>query len=149
MNLELEFTYEATLKPPVDIDAGPLGARNFYEVTGGTIEGKRLKGKVLTGGGDWLLVGPDGFARLDVRAQFITHDGASIYAQYPGLLELNQKVGAAIASGGSTDYGDQYFRTTPRLETGDTRYAWVNQSLFVAEGRIGPGKVEYKVYRVL
>jgi len=149
MNFELEFTFGATFKPPVDIGAGPFGNRNVYELTGGTVEGKRLKGKVLTGGADWLLIGADGFARLDVRGQFLTDDGASIYVQYAGLLEMNQKVGEAVASGGSTDYGDQYFRITPRLETGDPRYAWLNQSVFVAEGRLGPGKVEYKVYRVV
>ena len=52
--------------------------------------------------------------------------------------------------GGETDFGDQYFRTTPRFETGDPRYAWLNQSTFVAEGRILPERtVEYKVYRVV
>ncbi len=148
MKLEHEFTYVATLKPPVQIGAGPFGTRNFFEVTGGTVEGKRLKGKIITGGGDWLLVGPDGFGRLDVRAQFLTDDGASLYVYYTGLLEMNQKVADALAKGASTDYGDQYFRTTPRFETGDPRYAWLNQSIFVAEGRVGPGQVEYKVYRV-
>jgi len=149
MDFGFEFMLAATLKPPVEIGAGPFGVRRYYEVIDGTVEGKRIKGKVLTGGGDWLLIGADGFARLDVRAQFVTEDGASIYATYPGLLELNQKVGEALASVGMTDYGDQYFRTTPRFETGDPRYTWLNQSLFVAEGRVGAGKVEYKVYRVL
>jgi hypothetical protein len=149
MDFAFEFMLAGTLKPPVEIGAGPFGVRRYYEVIDGSVEGKRIKGKVLTGGGDWLLLGADGFARLDVRAQFVTEDGASIYATYPGLLELNQKVGEALASGRMTDYGDQYFRTTPRFETGDPRYAWLNQSLFVAEGRVGAGKVEYKVYRVL
>jgi hypothetical protein len=149
MNFEFEFTFAATLKPPVEIGAGPFGVRTFFEASGGTVEGKRIKAKGLTGGGDWLLIGTDGFARLDVRAQFLTEDGVSIYVYYPGLLELNQKVGEALASGGSTDYADQYFRTTPRFECGDPRYAWLNQSLFVAEGRIGPSMVEYKVYRVV
>ena len=45
--------------------------------------------------------------------------------------------------------GDQYFRTTPQFETGDARYSWLNQSIFVAEGRIAPGGVKYKVYRVV
>ncbi len=148
MNLEHEFTYVANLKPAVEIGAGPFGARSFFEVIGGAIEGKRLKGKVLSGGGDWLLMALDGFARLDVRAQFLTDDGASLYVQYNGMLEMNQRVTDALAKGVSTDYGDQYFRTTPRFETGDPRYAWLNQSVFVAEGRIGPGRVEYKVYRV-
>jgi Protein of unknown function (DUF3237) len=148
MNLEHEFTYVATLKPPVEIGAGPFGTRSFFEVTGGTVEGKRLKGKILPGGGDWLLAGADGYGRLDVRAQFLTHDGASLYLQYGGLIQMNQNVIDALAKGATTDYGDQYFRTTPRFETGDPRYAWLNQSIFVAEGRVGPGCVEYKVYRV-
>lgn len=148
MNLEYEFTYLANLKPPVEIGAGPFGTRNFFEVTGGTFEGKRLKGKVLTGGGDWLLVGADGFARLDVRAQLMTDDGAALYVSYVGVLQMNEKVAGALAKGGKTDYADHYFRTAPRFETGDPRYAWLNQSVFVAEGRVGPGFVEYKVYRV-
>jgi len=148
MNLEYELTYNATLRDPVAVGPGPYGTRLVYEVTGGSVDGKRLKGKVLTGGADWILVGPDGWGRLDVRAQFLTDDGAAIYAVYYGLLEMNEKVQRAIASGGSTDYGDQYFRTNPRLETGDPRYAWLNRTMFVAEGRIGPHAVEYKVHRV-
>jgi len=147
MDFQYEFAVVGNLKPPVEIGAGPFGVRNYYEVVGGSIEGKRIRGKVLTGGGDWLLVGGDGFARLDVRAQFLTEDGAAIYASYPGLLELNQKVSKVLVDGGETDYGDQYFRVTPRFETGDQRYAWLNRTLFVAEGRLGAGTVEYKVYR--
>ena len=43
----------------------------------------------------------------------------------------------------------RYFRTSPRMETGDARYAWVNTSLFVGEGRVIEGLgVEYRVARV-
>jgi hypothetical protein len=147
MNFEFEFTLSATLKAPVDIGPGPFGVRRYFEVSGGAVEGTKLNGKILTGGGDWLLVGTDGFARLDVRAQLLTDDGAFIYLNYPGLLEFN-KVGQALATGGSTDYGDHYLRTTPRFETGDPRYAWLNQSLYVAEGRLRDGILEYKIYRV-
>lgn len=148
MNLEYEFSYFASLKAPVQIGVGPFGTRTFHEVTGGTFEGKRLKGKVLTGGGDWILGGPDGCGRLDVRAQFLTDDGAAIYVQYTGILQITESVAKALAAGGGTDYGDHYFRTTPRFETGDQRYAWMNQAVFVAEGRVRPGGVEYKVYKV-
>ena len=79
MDLEYEFTYHATLKPPVIVGPGPYGTRLFFEVTGGRAEGARLKGTLLTGGGDWLLVGPDGWGRLDVRAQVVTDDGVVIY----------------------------------------------------------------------
>ena len=148
MNLEYEFTYHATLKEPVVVGQGPYGTRLVYEVTGGSFEGARLRGKVLTGGADWLLVGPDGWGRLDVRAQFLTDDGAAIYLVYYGVLEMNEAVQRATTEGSGTDYGDQYFRTHPRFETGDPRYSWLNQTLFVAEGRVLPHAVEYNVYRV-
>jgi len=149
VNLEFAFTLFGSLKPAIEIGAGPFGNRRCFEVLGGKVEGDQLSGKVLTGGGDWLLVGSDGFARLDMRAQMITDDGALIYTHYDGLLELNRKVADAVANRSSTDYGDQYFRTAPRFETGDARYVWLNQSLFVAEGRLHPGAVEYRVHRVV
>ena len=150
MNLEHEFTYRASLKPPVAVGAGPYGTRLFFEVIEGSFEGKRLSGKILGGGGDWLLAGADGFGRLDVRAQFVTEDGAALYLSYYGVLEMNAKMQAVMADlKVGTDFGDHYFRTNPRFETGDPRYAWLNQTLFVAEGRFLPNRtVEYKVYRV-
>ena len=148
LGLVHEFSYKASLKPPVPIGPGPFGTRMFFEATDGTVEGKRISGTVGTGGGDWILVGADGFGRLDVRAQLLTGDGAIIYLQYFGVMEMNEKVQAFMERGEATDYGDQYFRTSPRLETGDERYAWVNQTLFVAEGRLYPGGVEYRVARV-
>jgi hypothetical protein len=147
MKLVHEFTFNATLKPPLAIGPGPIGTRMYYEVTGGKVTGERLRGTVL-GGGEWALIGPDGFLRIDVRLQVETHDGALLYVQYVGLLEVNEAVQNALASGGGTDYGDQYFFTNPRFETGDARYAWVNTTFFVGEGHVLPGLgVEYRVWR--
>ena len=47
------------------------------ELTGGIIEGPKLQGEVLPGGGDWLLVGSDGTGRVDVRATIRTWSGCS------------------------------------------------------------------------
>ena len=68
MKLVQECTFSATLKPPLPIGAGPIGMRMYYEITGGDVTGERLRGKLL-GGGEWALIGPDGFLRVDVRAQ--------------------------------------------------------------------------------
>ena len=147
MNLVQECSFKAMLKPPVPIGAGPIGVRMYYDVIGGEVTGERLRGKVL-GGGEWALIGPDGFLRIDVRVQVETHDGAYLYIQYVGLLGLNDAVQRALATGGGTDYGDQYFFTNPRIETGDPRYAWVNTTFIVGEGRVLPGLgVEYRVWR--
>ena len=147
MQLVQEFTLTAMLKPPLPIGPGPIGTRMYYEVAGGDIIGDRLRGKLL-GGGEWALIGPDGFLRIDVRLQVETHDGAYLYIQYTGLLELNAAVQNAIASGAGTAYGDQYFFTNPRIETGDERYAWVNTTFFIGEGHSIPGfGVQYRVWR--
>jgi hypothetical protein len=149
MDLRHEFMLRARLEPPVSFGAGLLGERIFFHAIEGTVEGERLRGTLLPGGGDWLLAHPSGWGVLDVRVQIRTDDGALIYAHYPGLVEMSPTVLAALGNGTATRFEDQYFRTTPRMETGDLRYAWVNHSLFVGEGRAIEGLgVEYRVSRV-
>jgi hypothetical protein len=149
MKLEHLMTYRAEVKPPVEIGAGPFGMRSIFDVTGGTAEGPRLRGRLLASGGDWLLVDANGIGYLDVRGTLETDDGAHIYIHYRGVLEMNEKVLSAFAEGGETDYGDTYFMTQPRFETGDPRYQWVNRIVAVAEGRVLPGAVEYQVYQLV
>ncbi|SHG27679.1 DUF3237 domain-containing protein [Geodermatophilus nigrescens] len=143
-----EFDYSADIEIH-PVGPGPFGTRMEGTITGGEVSGDRLKGRIISGA-DWLLVGPDGYGRLDVRFTMQMVDGAHVYFQYPGLLELTPTVLSLMqGADGGTDYGDQYFVTTPRLESGDERYAWVNQAVFVGEGRLQPGKrVEYRVSRV-
>ncbi len=147
--LEYLCSYRADLEPPVEIGAVPFGTRQIFDVKGGTCEGPRLKGKLLASGADWLLVGNDGVGRLDVRGTLETDDGARIYIQYYGILVLDEKVVEALAEGRETSYGDTYFMTQPRFETGDPRYAWMNSIVAVAEGRVLPGAVEYRVFQVV
>jgi len=147
MKLVQEFTCAAMFDAALPIGAGPFGTRMYYEAKSGEIAGERLRGRVLSGG-EWALVGPDGFIRIDVRLQVETHDGAHLYLQYDGLLEMNETVRAALESGGGTNFGDQYFFTNQRIETGDERYTWLNTTFFIGEGHILPGLgVEYRVWR--
>jgi hypothetical protein len=132
------------------VGKGPFGTRHIANVVGGQISGDRIAGVPTGAGADWLLVGDDGFARLDIRATIGTHDDALIYVQYFGVLEVTAAV-AKILGGAqeSTDYGDQYFFVCARLETGNERYAWVNQTMFVGQGRLPAGPiVEYRIFRV-
>ena len=66
---QLEFLYEiaAHLDSPLVIGENPHGNRQIVPVTGGMFEGGRLKGEVLHGGGEWLLVRSDGVGELDTR----------------------------------------------------------------------------------
>ena len=149
MELQHEFDLRAELKEPLAVGRGPFGTRMFIEVTGGSVDGARISGELSSGGGDWLLLDDAGFGHLDVRGQILTPDGAVIYLSYHGVLEANESVQAALGGQAETEWADQYFRTAPRLETGAEQYAWVNHTVWVAEGRLREGPaVEYRVYRV-
>lgn len=150
MKFELLMKYHANLGEGLQVGGGPFGNRLIVEVDGGAFEGPKLKGTIRKAGcADWLAM-DEQYGHLDVRATFETHDGAFIYVQYNGHLELTPAIQQALATGeGETDYGDQYFFTTPRMQTGDPRYTWVNNVVCVGQGRLAKGRVEYNVYQVV
>jgi len=147
--LEYLMTYRADLKPAVAVGAVPSGSRQIFDVSGGTFQGPRLKGKLHASGADWLLIGNDGVGRLDVRGTLETDDGALIYMQYNGVLQMNEAFVRAMSQGGETGFGDCYFMTQPRFETGAENYAWLNSVVAIGEGRVLPNAVEYRVHQVL
>ncbi len=149
MKLEPLMTVRADLKPPVDIGTGPYGTRLVFDVTGGHFEGARLRGTILPSGGDWLLLDAEGAGHLDVRITLETEDGARIFVQYYGVIVMNEHVNRALTQGGATAYGDTYFMTQPRYETGDARYKWLNRVMAVAEGRVVSSAVEYQVFELV
>lgn len=148
-----EFDYSMTVSPPYDVGDGPYGRRQYVEVTSAEVDGGRLKGTLLGSAGDWMLLGADGFMRMDVRLQLRTDDGAVICVHYFGPAEANDRLQRAMAASAPTDFPDQRIRTHWLVETGDTRYGWVNQAVFVGEGRFRPGDAgvagfEHRVYRI-
>ena len=79
------FTMTLAVAGMQPIGATPNGNRRIGLVAGGTFEGARLRGKVLPGGADWIIVRPDGVTTLDVRLVLETDDGAAIGMTYRGL----------------------------------------------------------------
>jgi feruloyl esterase len=53
-----------------------------------------------------------------------------------------------LSGDGATEYGETYFFTQPRFETGDPRYAWLNSVVAVAQGKVGPQRVDYRLYQL-
>ena len=70
-----------------------------------------------------------------MRITLHTDDGAAILMTYCGV--------------GIPGEGGFALRTAPTFETGDERYAWLNNVQAVAKGQPGQGNVSYEVYRVL
>jgi hypothetical protein len=149
--LKHEMTYRLKVTGPLAAtDGSPVGAREYWEMTEGTLTGDRIEAKVAMPGGDWMVVSSDRFGRPDVRVQFATDDGATIFLHYTGLVERTDAFKKAAEAGTATDWPDQYMRMAMRFDAGTEKYRWLNESLFIAEGRLaGPKEIEYRIYRVL
>jgi hypothetical protein len=122
--------------PTQNVGKGPRGTRLTFPIVGGSFEGERLRGKVLPGGGDWVLKRPDGVLELDLRITLETDNGALIHMTFEGIRDDGAK-------------GSPYFRTLPRFETADTKYAFLNRLLAVGAGEIGPDGPVHVVEEVL
>ena len=134
---------------PVTVQAigqTPFGERTTYIVTEGSFSGPKLRGRILAGGGDWFVRGAKDLARLDVRKTFETDDGALIHVAYTGLYKFNAGVSRILSAGGDANFGDTLFLAQVQFETGDWRYAWLNEILAVAEARETAAGVEYELY---
>jgi hypothetical protein len=130
-------------------DGSPLGSRQYFEMTAGTLIGERINARIAMPGGDWMLRSEDGFWRPDVRVQLVTEDGATVLLHYTGLVQQTDAFIKAASENRETDWDDQYMRMVMAFDTGAAKYAWLNQSLFIARGRlIGTNEIEYAIYRV-
>ncbi|HEV2123479.1 MAG TPA: DUF3237 domain-containing protein [Chloroflexota bacterium] len=149
VELEHLFTVRFEVTSPQSLGQTPYGERRIVQVTGGSFEGPTLKGKVLPGGGDWLLLRRDGVLQMDVRATLQTDDGALIYMTYRGVRHGPAEVIDRLNRGEAVNPSEYYFRTAPFFETGSEQYAWLNRIVAVATGERLPGQAVYTVYQVL
>ena len=132
-----------------ELGTSPLGRRRIIPITGGKFEGERLSGRVLPGGADWQVIRPDGVADLDARYTIETHDGALIYVRNKGYRHGPEDVIRRLAAGEAVDPKLYYMRTTPWLETGDARYAWLNRIVCVGTGARLAAAVQLEFFEVL
>ena len=148
LRLEPLFRAEINLASAQELGDTPLGRRRIIPITGGTVSGARLSGEVLPGGADWQVIRPDGVADLDARYTIRTADGALVYVRNRGYRHGPPEVIARLARGESVDSSLYYMRTTPRFETGDERYAWLNRIVCVGSGARLAGAVRIDFYAV-
>jgi hypothetical protein len=149
MRLHEEMVYRVQVNGPLAATDAPLGDIQYWEMSDAWLEGARIAARAAMPGGDWMRVGSDGFWRPDVRVQFRTHDDAVVLLHYTGLVKPTAAFLRAAETGAETRFEDQYLRQILEFQTGDPRYRWLSQELFVAEGRLaGRGLIEYKVYRL-
>jgi hypothetical protein len=137
---------------PRVLGRSPWRNRRVSYIAGGTIEGERLSGDVMAGGGDWseLGQGSDGAALtlIDVRSLWRTHDGATVYVTYTGRLVIPAGALAAFRDPVQVEAlpEDAYsFWIQPVFEVADERYQWLNAVAAVGRGRRTAQGVRYRI----
>jgi hypothetical protein len=116
------MTLRLRTAPTHEVGAVPRGTRVTFPIIGGTFEGERLRGKVLSGG-DWTIKRADGVVELDERITLETDDGALIHTTFEGVLDDR-----------APDV--TYLRTLPRFETAEAKYSFLNRVLAVGIGEL-------------
>ena len=137
-----------SLEMPVVIPT-PRGTLVPYIGKGGRLDGPLLRGEFLPGSVDWVLIGTDGINRLDIRGAIRTDDGALLYFESRGIAKLPADGRKRLAKGERLPFSETYLRTTPRLETSDERYLWVNDLVLVGYNEMSPSRIDFRIYRVL
>jgi hypothetical protein len=123
----------ATIDAALEVGAVPDGHRRVIPISGGTVEGDRLRGEVVPGGADWNTVRPDGVMHFWARYTLRTHDGVLI-----GVInEAHLPDGVATITRAAA--GGEPWRAIchPRFEAPEGPYAWLNGVTCI--GTVGAG----------
>ena len=95
-------------------------------------------------------------AHVNVRFAACTSSGDAIFAQYQGILkvdEAGEKLLAGAPDAKSTAYGDQEWFISPQIETSSEKFKWVEETVWLGQGHWVVDErgsaAEYEVYRVV
>jgi hypothetical protein len=146
VNLEYICSYWATLASPEVVGPVADGIRANFYVTAGEISGPKMRGKLSTVGGDWLLLRTDGVGLLDVRATMELDNGALTYTTYGGVVDLGPDAYNLFLKGILPPRPE--LRIVPHYQTSHPEYLWLNRLQCVGVGvfDVAQSKVSYNVY---
>lgn len=142
------FTVHAELEAIMNLGRTPYGERRVIGITGGTVKGTKLNGKVLPGGSDWQIIRADGAADIQARYTLESDSGGRILVYSAGLRHGQPDVMARLAKGDNVDPSLYYFRTAMRFETADPAASWLNRIVAIASGAREARAVRLDVYEV-
>ncbi len=149
MNSRPLMAVKISAGPSQLIGRTPCGTRIIVPVTGGTFEGDRLRGRIVPGGGDWLLLRDDGVLELDLRITLETDDKVLIYLSFQGIRHGPADVIAALTRGEVVDPATYYFRTLPRFECAGEKYRFLNRIVTVGLGETRPDGAMHRIDEII
>lgn len=142
------FVLREQVPPLLVVGQTPNGFRRIGLVQGGSFEGERLSGVVVSGN-DWQSVRADSCIKLDVRLVLKTTDGALIVMTYTCLRAGPPDIIEKLDKGEFVDPRNYYFRMNPLFETSAPQYDWMNRIIAVGVGhRLADGPL-YNIFEIL
>lgn len=142
------FSIRAELETIINLGHTPYGERRMIGIIGGSVNGPKLKGRILPGGADWQIIRSDGAADIKARYAIETETGALIMVTSEGLRHGPPAVMERLMRGDNVDPRHYYFRTVMRFETAAPAVDWLNRILAIAKGQRKPQAVRLDVYEV-
>jgi hypothetical protein len=149
--LQTRYVFTITAHIGEVTSAGEIGhgVRRIIPITGGTVKGEGVNGKVFAFGADFQIIRPNELIELEAKYAFETDDGAVVYVENKGLrfgpADLLQK----LKRGEPVDPELIYCRTVPKFETGHEKYRWLMENLFVASAARHADRVVIDVHQLL
>jgi hypothetical protein len=142
------FVLREAVPPLIVVGQTPNAYRRIGVIEGGSFEGERLSGEVVTGN-DWQSVRTDSCIKLDVRLVLKTTDGALIVMTYECLRSGSPEVMQRLDKGENVDPTSYYFRMNPLFETSSPKYDWMNRIITVGIGHRLPDGPLYSIFEIL
>jgi hypothetical protein len=142
------FLLREQVPPLLVVGQSPNTFRRFSVIQGGSFEGERLLGEVVSGN-DWQSVLADSCIKLDVRLVLRTTDAAFIVMTHQFLRAAPPAVIEKLDKGEEVDPATYYFRMSPMFETSTPKYDRMNRIIAIGTGyRRADGPI-YSVFEVL
>ena len=138
---EYVFSIVATIDAAMTVGETATGTVRAIPITGGTVEGEGISGRVVPGGADWQLSRSDGVTEIEATYA-IELDGDT----------LVKVVNRGIIAPPDVQGEPAYFRTNIRFAAPVGKYEWLNQAIFLCSAGLHPtqqGAVLVEVFRLV
>lgn len=139
---------DVQVSAPVEIGETVDGVRRIIPITGGSVAGPEISGRVLDAGADFQLIRTDTLTELEAKYAVETDDGERIYVSNFGIRTGHPDDIAKLVRGEAVDPARIYFMTQPQLRSSATRWRHLEERLFIARGRRYPESVSLDVFMV-
>jgi Protein of unknown function (DUF3237) len=139
---------EVEVGAPVEIGMTPAGLRRVIPITGGTVSGRLMTGRILPGGADFQLISTPTETLAEARYVLESDEGELVYVDNRALRTGSAEDIARLRRDEPVDPARIYFRSTPRFETAAPRLAWLAGRVFVGTGTRQPRSVTFDFFEV-